>query len=158
MSKDGYNNKCVHSPLTKELMSYLQEKFINYWNNNWKLTCQASGKGLALLNVCVSIERNIPIYKLKNRQYERVMYRLRIGHVRLASYLHRIGCIDSALCSHWGDQTEETVQHYLLKCSAYDRQRACLVAKLKKKNVDNIDLNTILGGERKYHCCCIYIV
>ena len=153
------NNKSVNSPLMREeVLSCLQENFINYWNDNWKLTCQATGKGLALLRVRDNVKQNIPIYKLKNRQCERIIYRLRIGHVGLASYWYRVGRVDSALCKYCGGQAEETVQHYILECTAYNKQRACLLAKLKKQNINNVDLKVILGGERKYHQNCIYIL
>ena len=64
------NDRSVYCLLVKEeKLSCLQEKFLNHWDESWKVTCQASGKGLALLKVRDSIKQNPPIYKLKNRQY-----------------------------------------------------------------------------------------
>ena len=50
--------------------------------------------------------------------------RLRTGHCSLNKYLHRIGIMDSATCDCEGEQ--ETVDHYLLSCALYERERDVL--------------------------------
>ena len=53
-----------------------------------------------------------------HRKLEVSLTRLRSGHVGLQEYLHRIGKVDSPLCSHC-DLEAEDVEHYLIHCSAY---------------------------------------
>ena len=153
------NDKSVYSPLTKEeMISCLHSSFLKYWDENWRVKCEVSGKGLALLKIRDSIMHILPIYKLKNRLYEKVIYRLRIGHVGLKSYLNRIGLADSAMCEHCRGQVEETVQHYLLECPAFSVQRQCMYAKLLKHKIGIVNLKVLLGGERIYQDQCIEIL
>jgi len=50
---------------------------------------------------------------------------LRTGHCQLNSYLHRFNIIDTPLCDCESGATE-TVEHYLLLCPRYDRERVKL--------------------------------
>ena len=46
-----------------------------------------------------------------------------MGHSPLlAAYLHRIGCRDSATCSHYNG-ADETAEHLVLHCPAHDQAR-----------------------------------
>jgi ribonuclease HI len=54
-----------------------------------------------------------------------ILSQLRTGHAPLAKYLHHIGKIDSPLCPGC-QQSEETVQHLLLHCTAHQAARQAL--------------------------------
>src|SRR5438045_7708408 len=68
------------------------------------------------------------------RQYKRLRSRakvsqlvgLRTGHCRLNSYLHRFKIVDTPRCE-CGSGAIENVEHYLLLCSKYDRERYKLI-------------------------------
>ena len=72
------------------------------------------------------------------------MARMRISHVELNQYLHRFGKLDSPLCHTCN--TEEDVEHYVIRCRRYTQERNKLFEKLRKEGVQNINLKTLLGG------------
>ncbi|KAI4526963.1 hypothetical protein K523DRAFT_242524, partial [Schizophyllum commune Tattone D] len=49
---------------------------------------------------------------------------LRVHHIGLNAYLHRIGAVNSALCARC--IARETVEHYLLRCQRYVKERRAL--------------------------------
>jgi hypothetical protein len=56
----------------------------------------------------------------------------RLAHAPLNQYLKRIGRVDSARCPAYGDEgSEETAEHFLLRCSAYAHE-APAASKLRK--------------------------
>ena len=87
-----------------------------------------------------------PWSNTKRRLTETAMVRLRIGHVGLNKHLHRFNMADSPLCEVCREQ--ETVQHYLLTCRRYERQRIKLKTRLNKMNINDINHITLLGGSQ----------
>ena len=75
---------------------------------------------------------------------------MRIGHVGLRQNLYRIGVVDAEICEHCNDQEKETINHYILHCTAFNNQRKELMDKLKTLNVTNVTLKVLLGGEDRY--------
>ena len=75
--------------------------------------------------LCVAGIRSPPSKGLRRNQHNAVI-QLRIGHIPLQAYLHKIKKADSEDCpaclSH-GRHTAETVHHYLFDCPAYRAQR-----------------------------------
>src|ERR1700733_10040780 len=59
------------------------------------------------------------------RKIASILSQLRTGHAPLAKHLHRIGKIDSPLCPGC-KQSDETVQHLLLHCTAHQAARQAL--------------------------------
>ena len=145
------NNRSVNSCLmSEEILSCLKENFLTYWNENWKSNVNYTRKGLDLYKVKDNIRQRIPVYKLKNRKYEKTLYRLRLRHTGLKKYLCKIGISDSAICDHCNDQSEETIEHYLLYCKGYYAQRMNLYGKLNMLNIRDVKLKVLLGAEEKY--------
>ena len=145
------NDRCVNARLTKEEMSSILDKqFKMYWDENWKYSVNATGKGAYLIDIRDSVSQSIPIYKLKCRKFEKIIYRLRIGHVGLKKYLYRIGVSDSAICNNCSAGVEESIDHYILECHAYRRQRQVMLSRLSSINVNVLSLKTLLGGDSEY--------
>jgi hypothetical protein len=70
--------------------------------------------------------------------------RLRSGHCSLNQYLHQFGHAESPKCKCSCDAIEN-VEHFLLHCPQYDRQRARLV---KKVGVGGMRVEKLLGHSR----------
>ena len=132
------------------MLSTLVKNFTKYWDDYWKATAEYTGKGLHLLSIRENI-KNSNIYKLKCRRYEKVIFRLRIGHVGLRQQLHRIGLVNSELCEHCNEQEKETINHYIFYCTAFNCQRKIMMDKLKGLSVTDVTLKILLGGEGKYN-------
>jgi ribonuclease HI len=67
--------------------------------------------------------------------------RLRTGHCSLNQYLHRFGIEESPFCS-CNSGAIETVDHYLIHCSKYDRQRSKLI---RNAGIDGMWVEKLLG-------------
>ena len=145
------NNRSVNSYiLPEEIFVWIRENFLEYWNNDWKFNVNYTGKGLDLYNVRENIRQKIPIYEFKNRKYEKTIYRLRLGHAGLKKYLYRIGMADNAICEYCNDQSEETIEHYLLYCKGFHRYRRNMYNKLSKLKINCINLKVLLGADERY--------
>lgn len=57
---------------------------------------------------------------------------LRTGHIAMNKHLHRINKAESAMCGACGER-EETVQHFLLHCPAYERHREAMRYELGRR-------------------------
>ncbi|KAJ7156482.1 hypothetical protein C8R43DRAFT_818576, partial [Mycena crocata] len=68
---------------------------------------------------------------------------LRTGHVGLNAYLARFGAVDSALCSTCREP--ETVNHYLLTCRRFSRERDALRRALFADERQPLNKKTLLG-------------
>ena len=143
----------MNSPLTREeMISCLNTNFVEYWDKQWKFNVEATGKGLDLYRIRNGIRQNVPVYKLKNKLHEKAIYRLRLGHVGVRKYLCRIKLADSGICECCNDQVEETIEHYLLQCSAFNRQRRAMYSSLQNLNIREINLKILLGGVKTMLC------
>src|ERR1700730_3294653 len=60
------------------------------------------------------------------RLHSSILLQLRTGHAPLNSHLYRIGRAESPLCPGCG-QSEETVRHFLLTCTASASQRDAIL-------------------------------
>ena len=75
---------------------------------------------------------------------EIVFHRLRIGHVGLKQYMYRFNISTEEECSEC--KTVESVEHYLLKCKKYNRERETLKRELDKKGITDINIKILLEG------------
>ena len=80
---------------------------------------------------------------------ETKILRLQSGHNRTKAHLHRIGIIDSPLCSC---NEEQTVTHVLFHCPVYNIQREVMIDNIERHYVRHntpyeersLTLNTLL--------------
>ena len=92
---------------------------------------------------CITFtNRDSKLYENVSKRHDVAqLARLRTGHCSLNQYLHRFNHSDTPYCD-CDNKTIETVQHYLLQCPRYDRQRASLV---KKAGVGGMWVEKLLG-------------
>ena len=136
-------NKSVYFPLiVQEKYTKLRREYIAYWDRWWKEKVNLMARGRFLRQHRAEVKRCEWTYS-KNRRTEVVMSRLRIGHVGVNEYLHRLNMIESALCPNC--QEVETIDHFLLRCPKYAISRDALIVTVNKLNVD-FTSNILLGG------------
>jgi len=79
--------------------------------------------------------------RLRSRTKVSQLVSLRTGHCRLNSYLHWFKIIDTPLCECESGAIE-SVEHYLLSCSRYDRERTKL---MRNVGVTGMRIQKLLG-------------
>src|SRR5271154_6870552 len=68
--------------------------------------------------------------------------RLRTGHCSLNQYLYRMGIEESPRCSQCTNGGIEDVEHFLIRCTKFDQQRAELI---KKVGIGGMEAEKLLG-------------
>ena len=87
-------------------------------------------------------QNGLAVYNsIDNRSQAVQIARLRTGHCSLNQYLHRFNIENSSECS-CGNGSEETVEHYLLHCPNYDKEREKL---FKRVGIDGMWIEKLLG-------------
>jgi len=81
---------------------------------------------------------------VRTRQQIAQLASLRTGHCPLNHYLHHLGIEDSSQCT-CGSGAIESVEHYLLHCPKYDRQRAALT---RKVGIGGMWIEKLLGNPK----------
>lgn len=97
----------------------------------WKDTWQASKRYrmASKLDPSLPSDRFAQLTAKLPRKHAALLLQLRTGHIPLHYHLHRIGVTPSPLCPAC-DEQPETVDHYLLRCPAYERHRLALTYEL----------------------------
>ena len=113
------------------------------WEQYWKDEVNVTQKGKFLREIMETINQQ-QIIKFKERRMEIVFHRLRIGHVGLKQYMYRFNMSTEEECSEC--KTVESVEHYLLKCKKYNREREILKRELDKEGVTDTNIKILLGG------------
>jgi len=132
----------IHLPCS-DIVALLGRHLFRYWERQWRSDVAFSGKGTHLASLRTDL-RPVPWVASRSRRESVVLCRLRLGHVGLAAYLHRFSMVDSPKCSFCG--VDETLEHYLLVCSRYRRERRMLVAALQVLDVSPVSVKVLLGG------------
>ena len=76
------------------------------------------------------------------RQVQTALARLRVGHAGVKAHLHRFNLADTSLCICG---VNDTIEHFLLQCRRYRRERGELEQQLQKICVP-LTLRNLLGG------------
>jgi hypothetical protein len=118
-------------PLKSSRSVIIKREITDTWNESWQSQNLRDAKQLRRIT---SKEHTVQGSKLYNsvsltRHEMAQLARLRTGHCSLNQYLHRFGHTDSPLCD-CGSGAIENMEHFLLHCSRYDRQRSRLVKKV----------------------------
>ena len=98
----------------------IKVKSYTQFNDDWKYDADITGKGRFLRQIRDNAS-NEKLINMKNRRQEVVIHRLRIGHAGVKDYLHRFGMSESENCDYC--HCPETVNHYLMECSAFAAQQ-----------------------------------
>ena len=90
-----------------------------------------------------------------SRKEEVVFTRLRLGHTGLNSTLHRISKHPTGKC-RWCDQ-KESVQHVLMECKEYEKERRELKLALQREKVSFTVGNMMQGSGKIRRCVRKYL-
>ncbi|KAG8702114.1 hypothetical protein FRC09_004948 [Ceratobasidium sp. 395] len=99
-----------------------KESLKEAWKRRWDEGLSESNTRLRIIdhttpsNVFHKLAQTIP------RRHASLMIQLRTGHIPLMAYLHRFKRSNSATCLAC-KQRAETVEHYLMRCPAYEPAR-----------------------------------
>jgi hypothetical protein len=112
--------------------------------NEWDSTLKHELKSSHLNRIITKVQ-SYPSYAIYNninsRRQHVQLARLRTGHCSLNQYLHRFGIEESPLCP-CGNGAKETVEHYLLHCTLYDKERVKL---MKEVGIGGMWVEKLLG-------------
>jgi len=81
------------------------------------------------------------LIKPLRQKHASILYQLRTGHIPLAKHLHHIAKADTPRCPCCG-QEEETIHHFLFRCSAHREARQAMT---RAAGIDAMDLNKLLS-------------
>ena len=131
------------------------------WSHNEKLKrhAQKGWKASKRYNRMMKTDPTTPSHRYVNlvtklpRKLASILAQLRTGHAPLAKHLHRIGKTNSPICPAC-QQSEETVQHFILHCPAYQAARQTL-----RNNIGgrNIDITKILTSPKSLRALFKYV-
>jgi ribonuclease HI/endonuclease/exonuclease/phosphatase family metal-dependent hydrolase len=144
---DANIRRSMHKPLKSARSQCIKQEITGEWNES----CQSQAlnrdaKQLLRITKKPNALRGNKLYNTVSltRRQTAQLARLRSGHCSLNQYLHRFGHAESPKCE-CGSDAIENVEHFLLHCPRYDRQRALLV---KKVGVGGMRVEKLLGRPR----------
>ncbi len=118
----------------------IQKETDKQWMKEWR-TGKEDARKLRNIHKRPHIATGTKLYQsIKNRKHIAWIARLRTGHCSLNKYLHRFHITDDSTCEC--GEGEETVEHYLLRCEKYDRQRDRL---RRKVGIEGMRTEKLLG-------------
>jgi hypothetical protein len=95
------------------------------------------------LDIALPGKHTQAIYDALTRREANILAQLRTGMARLNGYLYRIGAVESGQCAC--GRAEETVAHFLFRCTRWKTQRAQLIEQTQTRRGN---LSFYLGGKR----------
>ena len=136
-----------HQITKEEVFSQLKSSFYNYWNRTWISNTDMTRKGLFLRNIRDKFRQSIPI-NLRKRKEEVALHRLHIGHAGVNKHLFRFNMREDYVCDTCN--VDDTIEHFMLHCSKYERQREHLRVQLNLLGVPCLTLKAILAGDSEH--------
>ena len=111
------------------------------WKIGWE-NGKSTAKHLRHITTKSEAQNSYKIYNSITKRSEiALLSRLRTGHCSLNQYLHRFHHEDSPECS-CGSGAIETVEHFLIHCPKYDKERSKLI---KNVGVGGMWIEKLLG-------------
>jgi len=139
-SNGSCGNPFQHSPLKSMRNNVIKQASKSQWDSTWRRELKSSH--LHRITNRVQAQPSSAIYNIAAGRRQRVnLARLRTGHCSLNQYLHRFGIEESPLCS-CGNGAEETVEHFLIHCPLFDKERSKL---MKKVGIGGMWVEKLLG-------------
>jgi hypothetical protein len=122
----------------------IKKEVVQEWDESWQSQSpNRNAKQLRRITEKPNALRGKKLYNLVNlsRRQTATLARLRTGHCSLNQYLYRFGHTESPMCE-CGSGAIENVEHFILQCSRYDKQRARLV---REVGVGGMRMEKLLG-------------
>src|SRR5438045_2280639 len=134
----------LKSARANEIHQAIERKQQNQWVNGKETAAHL--RNMTKRNLVKRTKPSSQIYRqLSKRKHIAWIARLRTGHCSLNSYLEQFKIIDDAICPGCGD-AKETVQHFLLVCQKYERERDRM---RKMVGVGGMKMEKLLGDTRR---------
>jgi len=144
----------LHHALPRNRNS-LRKTFNKQLQNRWCIEWASSPRYKRLANTIDNALSPKPYQLLTTdlpKIHSTILFQLRTGHIALNNHLHRIQQLDTPNCSCCSHR--ETVQHFLLQCSRYDRPRRALEQAVGHTNMT---LNVLLTTRKLLPALMNYI-
>ena len=125
-----------------DALSMLRSGFLSFWELDWLSAVATDGRGHHLASIRSGLSP-VPWIACHSRRISVVLTRLRLGHVGVRSYLRRFGMADTPMCLHCG--VEETVEHFLLICALYNRERQVMASSMNALGIPLMSVRVLLG-------------
>jgi hypothetical protein len=146
------NRLYKHKPLKSAKARYVNDAAKAQWRKEWNESSSASE--FSRMTKRKGFKTGTKIYNtIPSRQTTAALVRLRTGHCRLKRHLHRISVEDSPHCEC--NQGVETVEHFLLECRRYTRQRGRL---REEARTGEMRADRLLGDPRNIAHTMEYVV
>ena len=139
MAKEAAEEKMELPPIVTigDVQTAARESGKMKWQDMW----EKSEKGRHLFNSRNQVGLS-QYHKFESTNEEITVIQLRTGYARLNEYLHKINIVDSNKCQCGQIQS---ISHYLLECSLYEKERENLKRKLFQTcGIIHLDLNLLL--------------
>ncbi|XP_061747026.1 uncharacterized protein LOC133545438 [Nerophis ophidion] len=133
-TKTKVNMEIKHSK--EEVKSIIKIEHNKKWQDNWNK--ETKGREFYKVQRKVGVMRGGG----RNRKEEDIITRMRLGHTYLNSSLKLIGKHTTGLCDFC--HQIENVDHVLIQCRKYNREREIIENKLAKENI-RLEVGDILG-------------
>jgi lysyl-tRNA synthetase class II len=118
-----------HKPLKSSRVNKIRQDIKNEWKRSWEQG-NDNAKQLRRITKKNHVQMGKKLYNsITSRQQTTHLARLRTGHCSLNQYLHRFKIEESPLCQ-CNNGAIETVEHYLLHCPRYEKERVELMGKV----------------------------
>ncbi|QRV96301.1 ribonuclease H-like protein [Ceratobasidium sp. AG-Ba] len=92
------------------------------WRQRWSGETSSSNARIRTIDESTPSNAFHKLAQSMPRRHASLLIQLRTGHIPLNAYLYRFGLRESANCPNC-DQRAETVEHFLMRCPAYERER-----------------------------------
>lgn len=110
---------CVNIPVPKgDIHAHIKRESKRAWQHRWVSTPETENK----LRQITEDLSPLPNSTCKNRRWERLLARLRLGHSRL-THGHIMTNDPAPSCDHCGGGTGLTIKHVLVECPQYQQAR-----------------------------------
>jgi ribonuclease HI len=139
-SRGSLGTEFQHHNLKSSRNDVIRQAAKKEWETEWQNT--PGSKQLKKITMKAQAQNSLTVYNsIDNRSQAVQIARLRTGHCSLNQYLHRFNIENSPECS-CGNGSEETVEHYLLHCPNYDKEREKL---FERVGIDGMWIEKLLG-------------
>ena len=117
------------------------------WQFQWEFSL--NGRHLWQIQSDVKNTRNT---QGLNRKEEVIIHQMRLGKCKLNNYQHIINKHEDGLCTYC--KISETIEHFLLHCKKYERERRIMRRQMKN---DSLNLEKLLGNSSDLRIILNYI-
>jgi RNase H-like protein len=147
-----YKHKPLKSAKNRSINADAKDQWRREWNEGTK-----TATALRRITKRKGVKTGTKLYNaIPSRQTVATLVRLRTGHSGLKQHLYRLSIEDSP----YGEckQGQETVEHYLLECRRYTKQRCTLRYRLRKEvGTGGMRVDKLLGEPKNIRHTMEYV-